>query len=174
MMRRASVALVIALSCLVAQAAHAQRYPGRGGDHGTSSKRDGDSRPAPAARLQEPFVALERELPSLTVDLKISAAQVEAWSLVQRDVRDLAELDRVRKRHLLALRDPEGNPPTALAMIATLEEDDRQKAEASADLKRHFEALYALLDDGQRRMIDRRIVQSQTDPLGDESPAPRR
>jgi len=39
---------------------------------------------------------------------------------------------------------------------------------------RHFEALYAMLDEGQRRMLDRRIVQSQTDPLGDESAAPRR
>ena len=173
-MRRARVALVLVLSCLAAQAVHAQRYPGRGGDHGTSSKRDSDSRPAPGGRMQEPFAALERELPSLTVDLRINAAQVEAWSLVQRDVRDLAELDRVRKRHLLALRDPGGNPPTALAMIATLEEEDRQKAEASADLKRHFEALYAMLDEGQRRMIDRRVVQSQTDPLGEETAAPRR
>jgi hypothetical protein len=59
-------------------------------------------------------------------------------------------------------------------MIATLEEEDRQKAEASADLKRHFEALYAMLDEGQRRMLDRRVVQSQTEPLGDEPAAPRR
>jgi len=130
------MALVLILSCLAAQAVHAQRYPGRGGDHGSSSKRDSDSRPAPGGRMQEPFAALERELPSLTVDLRINAAQVEAWSLVQRDVRDLAELDRVRKRH--------------------------------------FEALYAMLDEGQRRMLDRRIVQSQTDPLGNESAAPRR
>lgn len=173
-MRLATVALVIVLSCFAAQAVHAQRYPGRGGDRGSSAKRDSDSRPSPSARLQEPFAALERELPSLTVDLRISSAQVEAWSVVQRDVRDLAELERVRKRHLLALRDPDGNPPTALAMIATLEEEDRQKAEASADLKRHFEALYALLDEGQRRMIDRRIVQSQTDPLGEGGAAPRR
>ena len=31
-----------------------------------------------------------------------------------------------------------------------------------------------MLDEGQRRMLDRRVVQSQTDPLGDEPAAPRR
>jgi hypothetical protein len=139
----------------------------------SSPKHDGEARPG-GPGLQEPFAALERELPSLKVDLQMTAEQVAAWSVFERDVRDLAELDRVRKRHLLALRDPEGKPPTALAMIATLAEEDRQKAEASADLKRHFEALYGLLDEKQRRTVDRRIVLSQTEPLGQESAAPRR
>src|SRR4249920_3140012 len=101
-MKGVRLALVVVLSCACLQVAYAQRYPGRGGDHGTSSKRDSDSKPAAGPGLQEPFAALERELPSLTVDLQINAAQVQAWSVVERDVRDLAELDRVRKRHLLA------------------------------------------------------------------------
>jgi hypothetical protein len=174
-MRGASLALLVVLSCLSMHAAYAQRYPGHGAEgvsRGTA-RREGESKPA-AGALQEPFAALERELPSLKVDLQIQGEQVAAWSVFERDVRDLAELDRVRKRHLLALRDPEGKPPTALAMIATLEEEDRQKAEASADLKRHFETLYAMLDEPQRRMLDRRVVLSQTEPLGQESPAPRR
>jgi hypothetical protein len=34
------------------------------------------------------------------------------------------------------------------------------------DLKRHFDLLYGLLDEGQRRVIDRRVIQSQVEPLG--------
>lgn len=39
--------------------------------------------------------------------------------------------------------------------------------------KRRFDALYATLDEAQRRMIDRRIVLSQTEPLGQEAPPKR-
>jgi hypothetical protein len=55
---------------------------------------------------------------------------------------------------------------TAPALIATLAEDERMKADATADLKSHLDALYARLDDNQKRMLDRRLVQSQSDPLG--------
>ena len=38
--------------------------------------------------------------------------------------------------------------------------------EGIMDLKRHFDQLYGLLDEGQRRVIDRRVIQSQVEPLG--------
>ena len=41
----------------------------------------------------------------------------------------------------------------------------RQKAEAAADLKRHFEALYAAFDEAQQRALDRRVVLSRAEPL---------
>ena len=175
-MKAARIAIVLAVACTCALDAHAQRYPGRGegGTQRQQPRGEREARPAQGASLQEPFAALERELPSLKVDLLLTAEQVAAWSAFERDVRDLAELDRMRRRHLLALRDPDGKPPTALAMIATLAEEDRQKAEASADLRRHFETLYGALDESQRRTVDRRVVLSQTEPLGQESAPPRR
>jgi hypothetical protein len=72
------------------------------------------------------------------------------------------------------LRDPGDQPlPTAGDVFTHLADDDRRRSDATADLKRHFDALYAMLDDAQRRMMDRRIVLSQTEPLGQET-APKR
>jgi hypothetical protein len=51
-------------------------------------------------------------------------------------------------------------------VIAALVEDERMKGDAMADLKRHLEALYAKLDEKQRGTLDRRVVMSQTEPLG--------
>lgn len=52
------------------------------------------------------------------------------------------------------------------SIIASLSEDDRLRSEKSAQLKRHAEWLYAALDDRQRTMLDRRLLQSQVEPLG--------
>lgn len=136
---------------------------------GSPRDRGGDrdaAKATPAVVAQEPFALIERELPSLKVDLLITADQVEAWNLFERDVRDVAELDRTRRRHVLSLREGGERPPTAIAVVATLVEDDRQKAEAAADLKRHLDALYAKLDEKQRQTLDRRVLLSQSDPLG--------
>lgn len=156
----------VCVLALFALDASAQGYPrrDRGGSPRDAQQRD--SKPNAAAAPLDPYAALERELPSLKVDLLLKADQVDAWSVFERDVRDAAELERARRRHLLALRDAGEKAPTALTLVATLAEEDRQKAEATLDLKRHLEALYGKLDDSQRRMLDRRVVQSQTDPLG--------
>jgi len=81
-------------------------------------------------------------------------------------VRDIAEMDRTRRKHLMSLREGGEAPPTAGTLIATLAEDERMRYEAITDLKRHFDQLYSELDDGQRRVIDRRVIQSQVEPLG--------
>jgi hypothetical protein len=66
----------------------------------------------------------------------------------------------------MALREGGENPPSAITVVSSIVEDDRQRAEASRDLKTHLAALYELLTDGQKRMFDKRVVQSQTEPLG--------
>ncbi len=151
--------------------AGAQGFPRRdrsGSPRDTQPARDREAKDAKgvAAASADPFSALERELPSLKVDLMLTAEQVAAWSAFERDVRDVAEMGRARRRHVMSLRTAGESPPTAVAMIGALAEDDRLKAEASGDLKRHLEALYAKLDDSQKRVLDRRVVLSQTEPLG--------
>ncbi|MGE5093729.1 MAG: hypothetical protein ACM3SO_01240 [Betaproteobacteria bacterium] len=173
-MKMPAAVLVAALLALAVTEAPAQRFPGRDrGDSPRDTPRREREAPRAAPGQQDPFAALERELPSLKVDLQLKPEQVGAWSLVERGVRELAELDREKRRHLLALRDPGDRPASARDMLGQLAEGDRRRADASTDLQRHFEALYTLLDEPQRRMIDRRVVLSQTEPLGLEPP-PRR
>ena len=114
----------------------------------------------------DPYSALERELPSLQLDLALKPDQLDAWRVFSRDVRDIAEMGRARRRHLMSLRDGGERPPSAATLIGALAEDERLESEATAELKRHFDQLYSLLDDAQRRTIDRRVVQSQVEPLG--------
>jgi hypothetical protein len=157
------VALILALD------AAAQPMPGRG--RGGSPREAGRARlerpqDAQAAIPGDPFSALERELPSLEVDLALKAEHLDAWRVFSRDVRDIAEMDRARRKHLTSLREGGERPPTAGTFIAALAEDERLRFEAVNDLKRHFEQLYGALDEAQRRTIDRRVIQSQVEPLG--------
>lgn len=171
--------IVVLLLALPALDAAAQGMPGGGGrrgggGHGMSQDRQSrPDEPNIAARAVEPYGALERELPSLKVDLMIRADQLDVWRVVERDVRDIAEMERSRRRHLLALKGTESTA-TATTFVTSLVEDDRLKAEASGEFKRHFESLYASLDDKQRAMLDRRFIQSQDEPLGQERPKPAR
>jgi hypothetical protein len=125
-----------------------------------------EAKPAAPTPAFEPYAALERELPSLKVDLKLSGAQVEAWNLMERDVRHAAELDRSRLRQQMALRDAAKEPPPALTLVTQWADFDRRKAEHTAELVRHLSELQALLDEAQRRMLDRRLTLSQSEPLG--------
>ncbi len=114
----------------------------------------------------DPFAALERELPSLSADLQLRPEQLDAWNAFQRDVRAAAEVQREQFRRLLALRAPDAAPATGMAVIASLADDARRRAEVLAELRTHLQALYERFDARQRGMLDRRIVQSQTEPLG--------
>ena len=172
-MNRAMFSLVAALSLAICADSFAQGYPGRsrgggmGGTSGDSARRDRDSQQQRASSpiQADPFSSLERELPSLNVDLMLTATQVEAWRLFERDVRDVAEMERMQRRHMMAREATDGQR-TAPALIGTLAEDQRMKADATMDLKSHLDALYAKLTDPQKQMLDRRLVQSQSDPLG--------
>jgi LTXXQ motif family protein len=160
-------AALIAMLALDGLEAQAQGMGRR--DRGGGASRDTQSRDTPRATpvaASDPFSALERELPSLAVDLRLSAEQVSPWSAFERDVRDVAEMTRSQRRHMLALREGGEKPPTAVSLVATLAEDQRIKAEATRELQHHLEALYARLDDAQKLTLDRRVVLSQTEPLG--------
>jgi hypothetical protein len=166
------LASLIALSMLVCVEAMAQGRPGGGRGGGGEMGREGqrknsENRPAtPVPGASEAYSALERELPSLKVDLLLTAEQVEAWALLERDIRGAAELERYRQRQLMGLRDVSREPPTALGLMGMLADLDRRKADASADVRLHLEGLFSRLDDRQKQMLDRRVAQSQTEPLG--------
>jgi hypothetical protein len=113
-----------------------------------------------------PYSALERELPSLQLDLMLRPDQLDAWRIFSRNVRDMAEMGRSRRRHLMSLHEDGERPPTASTLFATLAQEERLESEAAADLKRYFDQLYSMLDDAQKRTLDRRVVQSQIEPLG--------
>jgi hypothetical protein len=155
----------LALAFAVDSVAQGMPGRGRGGSPREGMRGDRSSANAPVAP-SDPFSALERELPSLEVDLALKPEQLDAMRVFARDVRDIAEMDRARRRHLMSLRDSGERPPTASTLIAALAEDERLRFEAITDLKRHFEQLYGSLDDTQRRTIDRRVIQSQVEPLG--------
>ena len=120
---------------ILALDATAQGMPGRGR---TGSPREGQARERPNAAApivpNDPFAALERELPSLEVDLMLKPAQLDAWRVFARDVRDVAEMDRARRKHLMSLREGGERAPTASSLIATLAEDERLKHEATQEL----------------------------------------
>jgi hypothetical protein len=162
------VAACVALFSVVADDALAQSFPRRDRMQGGAPRDPSDaSKRTPAAPQPpaDPLAAIERELPSLKTDLKLAPGQLAPWDAFERDVRDVAEMGRSRRRHVMALGGAPGGP-TAVALVKALAEDDRMRAEAMADLRSHLEALYGALDEGQRTMLDRRIAQSQTDPLG--------
>lgn len=175
-MKRSAAALALALAAaLAAHEAMAQRYPGRERGEVLRESPRHEREPNPVViRAPDPFVALERELPSLKVDLRLTPEQARAWSALDRGVRQLAELDRQQRRRLLALQGEGATPPSALQVIADFAEEDRRRAELSAELRRHFEVLYVLLDEAQQKMMDRRLVLSQNQPLGQELARPRR
>ena len=151
--------LLALLLVAMAMDASSQGMPRR--DRGGSPREGREQTKAAAAPIVpgDPFSALERELPSLEVDLLLKLPQLDAWRVFARDVRDVAEMGRAWRKHATAARD-------ASSLIASLAEDERLKYETTAELKRHFDQLYSLLDDAQRRTLDRRVVQSQVEPLG--------
>jgi hypothetical protein len=165
-MKVITYALIAAGLMLAADAGAQGMRRDRGGASRDSSASRETKREAAAPQGQEPYAALERELPSLGVDLLLSERQLTLWRVFERDIRDLAELDRARRRHLMSLRQAGEGPADASSLIGSLAEDERMKSEAATDMKRDFAALYAQLDDNQKRTLDRRVVQSQTDPLG--------
>lgn len=126
---------------------------------------DCEPRRSALAMAPEPYGTLERELPSLRVDLKLAAGQLDRWRAFERDVRVVAELDRHRLRQMLPLRDTTREAPQAPALLSMLAELDRRKSEATQAMQQNLAALYAGLDEAQKKMLDRRVLLSQADPL---------
>ena len=113
-----------------------------------------------------PFSSLERELISLQVDLKLRPDQAPAWNAFERDVRAAAAAEEARQRRIVALGEKKDPAASALSLLAELAEDGRKQAEAAARVESDLQALAGKLDPAQRAMLDRRVIQSQTEPLG--------
>jgi hypothetical protein len=166
--RRTFMSVAAVAASAAAAGAHAQfggRQRGQGGS--MRSSRSGDANPRAAAQaLADPVVAIERELPSLRIDLKLSAEQAVLFDAFERDVRAAAEAGRLRSLHLSSFRGDDGSSVKADAVLGTIADDDRQRADASRQAVERMTALYAALTDDQRQAFDRRVIQSLREPLG--------
>ena len=168
--RRSFVSIAALLGSTVAASVYAQ-YGGRprgGGDAGaTRPARPGDDNLRGAAPpLVDPLAAVERELPSLRIDLKLSGDQTPLFDSFERQVRNAADAGRMRARHLSAFRVGDTNSVTADAVLGTIADDDTQRADAARLALERMTALYAALTPDQRKQFDRRIIQSLREPLG--------
>jgi hypothetical protein len=160
-----------ALSASAVAASALAQYGGRPRDRGetgsTRSARPDETNPRAATQpLVDPVVAVERELPSLRIDLKLSAEQAPLFDSFERQVRNAAEAGRVRGRHLSAFRAGDSSTVTADTVLGTFAEDDTQRADADRLALEKMAALYAALTPDQRTQFDRRIIQSLREPLG--------
>jgi hypothetical protein len=122
--------------------------------------------PARLAPSADPVIALDRELPSLRTDLALDAAQQPLWGPFERSVRDAAELTRQRTKKMMAPRPVDAPVPSAAALMATLAGDERMRADAIEDASARLKPLYEALTPTQRSMFDRRVLLSQSEPLG--------
>ena len=161
-----------ALSASAVTASALAQYGGRSRDRGetgsTRSARPDEANPRAATQqsLVDPVVAVERELPSLRNDLKLTADQASLFDSFGRQVRNAAEAGRLRARHLSAFRAGDGSTVTADAVLGTFAEDDTQRADADRVALEKMAALYAALTPDQWTQFDRRIIQSLREPLG--------
>ena len=174
-----SASRVLLLAALLASTMVQAQYPpggggGRprgGGEGGSKGKPERPPERGPAARpspASDPIAAIHRELPSLRVDMKIAGEQVALWSAFAAGVRQVNDIAQTRIRREAAIRAggdaPE--PPPVMNFINALAEEDAQRIEAMRELKARVAALVEALSPEQRKMFDRRIAQSQREPLG--------
>lgn len=117
-------------------------------------------------RTMDPVFALERELPSLRTDLKLDESQDRLWGPFDRSVRDAAEVTRQRMKRMMAPRAEDAPAPDAPGVLAALAADERMRADAMAGANANLKALYASLAPDQRSLFDRRVLLSQSEPLG--------
>ncbi|MBL8519436.1 MAG: hypothetical protein JNK75_02085 [Betaproteobacteria bacterium] len=154
---------------------HAQSGPrgGRGGPGGPGGEGRGNAQQAPrgdarpqAAPVTDPMAALERELPSLRLDLKLASDQTALFDSFSRSVRDAAEAARARVKRLHAFNFDDTSTVSAASIVQTVTEADVARAEAMRATGERMDVLYATFNPDQRRLFDRRIMQSQREPLG--------
>jgi hypothetical protein len=168
--RRSFISITAVFASAVAAGAHAQ-YGGRSHDRSDTGSirapRSGDANPRSSTQpLFDPVAAIERELPSLRIDLKLTADQAPLFDSFERQVRAAAETGRVRARHLSAFRVDEGGTVTADTVFGTIAEDDSERADTTRLAVERMTALYGALTPEQRKYFDRRIIQSLREPLG--------
>ena len=158
----------------------AAQVPGGGGRQRGSADKGSMTRNAPernaashGAAAVDPLAAINRELPSLKVDMKITPEQLAVWDAFSASVREANNLsvNRAKRDAMARPREDGAKPdvtdaPSALMMIAALADDDAQRADAMRAVKSKVAALVDALTAEQRRMFDRRIALAQREPLG--------
>ena len=136
-----------------------------GGSSRASHSDDGASRRSSPPAV-EAMVAIERELPSLRIDLKLTAEQATLFDGYERQVRLAADAERLRARHTAAFRVDDGSAVKASVVLTTIADDDAERADAARAADERMQALYAALTADQQRQFDARTIQSLRDPLG--------
>jgi len=169
--------VLLLATVLVSAVAQAQFPPGGGngrprggGEGGPKGKPERMAERAPIPRASpanDPIAAIHRELPSLRVDMKVAGEQLPLWNAFAAGVRQVNDIAQARIRREAAIRpDDAPEPPPVLNFISALAEEDAQRIEAMRELKLRAAALVEVLTVEQRKMFDRRIAQSQREPLG--------
>ena len=168
-MKRFPALLVLSLLLSLTLPAPAQ-YPGgardrsRPGDPGARMQQD---RAEPRSQaVTDPMMALERELPSLRTDLKLSTGQLRLWDAFERRARDAAEMTRARLKRMASIRVAPDKPMSAVAFVNGIADDDIQRAEAMKESGVKLQALYDTLSAEQKALLDRRVLLAQKEPLG--------
>lgn len=162
--------LFFALFFLQSLGAWAQ-YGGNRRDRGDMSQNraprpDQSPQKPQAAPVADPMAAIERELPSLRLDLKLDTQQTPLFDLFERRVREATSVARNRARHLAAFRLDDGSTVSAASLIGTVASDDQERSEAMRAALDCLEKMYAGLQPEQRKQLDRRIMVAVRDPLG--------
>jgi len=164
--------LLLAACSLGVTDAYAQ-YGGKqrgGGGTGESGKRDAPRKDTAAQPgqppLTDPMLAIEREMTSLRIDLKLSPEQTALFDDFDREVRIAARASRERTRQLAGFRLDDGSTVAATSIIATIADTDTQRAEAMRKVAAKLDALVDAFTPEQRRQLDRRVVQAMREPLG--------
>lgn len=162
--RRSFASFATLSACTVAASAFAQFTPHvrQRGDSGSQRSAQGSRSPG----IFDPIAAVEHELPSLRVDLKLTADQAPLFDAFERQVREMAEAGRSRARHLASFRSGEAASLTADAVLGTFVADDTQRADAARLALERMTALYGALTPEQQKRFDQRIVESLREPLG--------
>ncbi len=149
---------------------------GRGGGRGGSSSSTDPNRTQSKNQDQntqkltppatDPMAAIERELPSLRIDLKLDEKQTPLFDRFERKVHEAAGAARARTRHLSAFKLDDGSTVSASSIVGSVAQDDIERADAMRAATDLLEEMYAALQPEQRRQFDRRIMVAMRDPLG--------
>ncbi len=165
-----AVSLAVAFAVVPASAQY--RKGGRGGGDRPPSGDSSSSYYRSPTGVSDPMAALERELPSLRMDLLITKEQGALWDSFERAVRDIAELGRARQRHQTGPAESGMPPPPAVNLIRGWADDDRNRSDAMNELVQKVDALQQSMTDTQKKEFDRRVMLSQTEPLNAQPPSP--
>src|SRR5450759_1461174 len=123
-----------------------------GGDLDSRMQQDRTAPRSPT--VTDPMMALERELPSLRTDLKLSAEQRRLWDAFERRARDAAEISRARLKRMASIRIEPDKSIGAVAFVNGIADDDIQRAEAMKDTCVKLQALYDTLSAEQKALLD--------------------